>query len=61
MKRDTQSQVISLRLNADLAREFKVEAARRGMKLNVMFEDMFRLYLKEADSDGSREENTRDG
>lgn len=44
MTRDTQSTVISLRLRPELARVFKVEAARRGLKLNALFEEMFQAY-----------------
>ena len=41
---DTPSTVISLRLRPELAREFKVEAASRGLKLNALFEEMLQAY-----------------
>ena len=44
MTRNTQSTVISLRLRPELARVFKVEAARRGLKLNALFEEMLEIY-----------------
>jgi len=50
MTSDTPTKVVSLRLRSELAREFKMEAARRGLKLNAMFEDMLRLYLESGES-----------
>ena len=44
MTTNAQSIVISLRLRPELARVFKVEAARQGLKLNVLFEEMLEVY-----------------
>jgi len=35
---------VSLRLEPELAREFRVEAAKRDMRLNELFEEMWQLY-----------------
>lgn len=35
---------LSLRLEPKLAREFRVEAAKRDMRLNELFEEMWQLY-----------------
>jgi hypothetical protein len=61
MQSDTQSRVISLRLRPELAREFKMEAARRGMKLNRLFEEIFRLYQKTRESGQNRREGKKHG
>ena len=36
--------LISLRLDPDIARAFKIEAAKRDLKLNTLFEEMFCVY-----------------
>jgi predicted HicB family RNase H-like nuclease len=36
--------LISLRVDPDVARAFKIEAARRDLKLNGLFEEIFRAY-----------------
>lgn len=46
---ETGSIVISLRLDPELATEFRVEAARRGMRLNKLFAEMWSQYAKAAD------------
>lgn len=38
------SQIIGLRLSLSLARDVKEEAARRGMRINKLFEEMWTLY-----------------
>jgi predicted HicB family RNase H-like nuclease len=45
--------LISLRVDPDVARAFKVEAARRDLKLNSLFEEIFRVY-KATSSDKKR-------
>lgn len=45
--------LISLRVDPDVARAFKVEAARRDLKLNSLFEEIFRAY-KATSSDKKR-------
>ena len=42
--------VVSLRLDEELAREFRVESARRGVRLNVLFEEMWQLYKEKRDA-----------
>ena len=41
---DTPSIVISLRLSPEEAEAFRTEAARRNMRLNKLFTEMFDLY-----------------
>lgn len=48
MVANTRSTVISLRLQPELARAFKVEAASRGLKLNALFEEMLLAYRETA-------------
>ena len=40
--------LLSLRVPVSVAREFRMEAVRRGMRQNAMFEEMWRVYLKES-------------
>jgi hypothetical protein len=40
--------VISLRLDLELAAEFRMEAARRGMRLNKLFAEVWSLYRNAA-------------
>ncbi|WP_146214648.1 hypothetical protein [Azospirillum thermophilum] len=35
---------LNLRVEPEMAREFRVEAARRGMQQNELFEEMWKLY-----------------
>lgn len=37
--------LLSLRIDPEVARAFKIEAAKRGVKLNTLFEDLFRAYM----------------
>lgn len=37
--------LISLRVDPEIARAFKIEAANRGLKLNTLFENLFRAYM----------------
>ena len=60
MATNTQSTVISLRLRPELARDFKVEAASRGLKLNELFEEMLQTYRKNSIADHTGEESTDD-
>ena len=41
---DKETILVSLRLNPEVARAFKVEAARRGMRLNAFFAEVWRSY-----------------
>lgn len=41
-----ESQVVGLRLSTEFAQEFKAEAALRGLKLNDLFQEMWKNYLK---------------
>ena len=41
-----QSVVVSLRLKPEVAQAFKMEAARRGLKLNALFEKMLDKSLR---------------
>ena len=41
---DPNSIVISLRLDPAMAREFRMEAARRDMKLKKLFAEMWQAY-----------------
>ena len=59
---DSQTTVLSLRITPELASKFKVEAARRNMKLNRFFEELFLNYqekdeLGQADEKGKRKGN----
>lgn len=40
--------VLGIRMPEDLHRQVKVEAARRGVTLAQLFEEMWNLYLKRA-------------
>lgn len=42
--------VISLRLDAPLAQEFRMEAARRGMRLKALFAEMWAEYRRTHDA-----------
>jgi predicted HicB family RNase H-like nuclease len=59
MSIDKQSKVLSLRVTPELYREVKLEAARRGMKLNHLFEEIFRLYQKTRECGGRKEAKDR--
>ena len=62
MPTNTQSTVISLRLRPELARLFKVEAASRGLKLNVFFEEILQAYRHESVQEGEeRSDDDRSG
>jgi hypothetical protein len=61
MTTDKQSKVLSLRLPPELYREVKLEAARRGMRLNDLFAEIFRLYQKTRESGGQRREGVKRG
>lgn len=55
MPREKQpSQVVSLRLPPEVARDLKVQAAQRGLRLNTMLEEMLSLYKEQrpAEADG---------
>lgn len=59
--RDSQSTVLSLRVTPELASKFKVEAARRNMKLNRFFEELFRNYQEKAESGSADEKGKGNG
>ena len=40
--------LVSLRLSPELARAFKIEAARRGMRLNALFAEVWQSYEEAA-------------
>ena len=61
MNSDTPTKVISLRLRPELARAFKMEAAQRGLKLNALFEEMFRTFREKGDSESERGEARKNG
>lgn len=44
MARNQGSQIVGFRLNPELARSVKAEAGRRGIKLNVLFEELWANY-----------------
>jgi hypothetical protein len=50
------SKVVSLRLKPELAQAFKVEAAKRNMKLVHLFEEMLADY-KNKQENGSDKDN----
>lgn len=50
------TQLISLRLPPKVARDFKIEAAQRGMKLNALFEAMLAEYQQHHDSHTDNEQ-----
>ena len=41
-----ESTLLSLRVDPETAREFKIEAASRGMRQNELFEEIVTAYLK---------------
>ena len=45
------SKVVTLRLSPELAKAFKVEAAKRDMKLNAFFAEIFDNYSKTIGTD----------
>ena len=45
------TQVIGFRLSKELAKKVKEEAARRGLPLNMLFEEIWRLYESIGKSD----------
>lgn len=58
---DNHSTVLSLRVSPELAARFKMEAARRNMRLNRLFEEMFDTYQKETKSRPDREQGRDNG
>ncbi|HMS21116.1 MAG TPA: hypothetical protein PKK17_11095 [Sphingorhabdus lacus] len=42
------SQIVGFRLDTELARKVKAEAGRRGIRLNVLFEELWAGYEKQA-------------
>ena len=46
-KNVTERRIIGFSLNPQLALEVKTEAARRGVSLKKLFEEIWVLYLKE--------------
>ena len=51
-RRDT-NLVVGFRLAPAIAREVKAEAARRGLKLNQLFAEMWTLYKRKRPEAGS--------
>ncbi len=45
---EAKSQIVGFRLPPALAREVKTEAARRGLKLNALFEELWESYVRSA-------------
>lgn len=45
-----ESKIIGLRLSPSLVEEVKVEAKRRGMTMNRLFEELWSNYQKRANS-----------
>lgn len=43
--RDNENTVLSLRVSPELAKKFKIEAVRRNLRQNQLFEELFRIYL----------------
>lgn len=39
-----QSQIVGFRISKELAAEVKAEADRRGIRLNLLFEELWQLY-----------------
>lgn len=58
---NTQSTVLSLRVSTELASKFKVEAARRNMKQNSLFEEIFRIYQEKSESRDRNEKGDGNG
>lgn len=46
-QRQQDSQIVGIRIPIALARDVKAEAARRGLKLNQLFGEMWDLYKKQ--------------
>lgn len=44
--RDANRQIVGVSLTPETARLFKAEAARRGLSLKKLFEEMWELYAK---------------
>lgn len=44
--RNSNRQIVGISLPPDVARSFKAEAARRGVSLKELFEEMWELYGK---------------
>lgn len=44
--KDKETTLLSLRVSPDLASKFKVEAARRNMRQNRLFEEILTAYLR---------------
>lgn len=40
--------LLSLRVPLTVARDFRMEAARRGIRQNALFEDLWRLYQEQS-------------
>ena len=45
---DRETVLVSLRLSPEIARAFKIEAARRGVRLNALFAEVWRSYEEAA-------------
>ena len=48
--KDKETSLLSLRVAPKTASKFKVEAARRGMRQNQLFEEMAVAYFEKAES-----------
>lgn len=42
----SESQIIGVRMSPELAREVKAEAAKRGLSVKKLFEELWETYLK---------------
>lgn len=48
VSRKAGSQIVGFRLDRELARRVKAEAARRGIRLNTLFEELWADYEKQS-------------
>ena len=44
-----ESDLLSLRVSADVAESFRLEAVRRHLRQNALFEEMWRIYCEAHD------------
>lgn len=57
---DKETTLLSLRVHPRTANKFKVEAARRGVRQNQLFEEMAALFFKDVEST-EQKDGERDG
>ena len=51
-RKGANTEIVGIRLPPQLAYEFKLEAARRGLRVNQLFIEMWNDYRIRAESDG---------